>query len=187
MICHISGPLGLPRRKPVAARLDAAAHHPFAPGQEGPDPACRVMLDVVHGSLGDDVPALGTGDRAHLHEPVGLGEDARVVVDHHHGVAVGDEVAHDAHEAVDVGGVQADAGLVEHVEHARRAVADASGQPHALALAGRERGARPVEREVAKAQLEQPARRVGKALADALGYGAHLVGQRLGHARHPGA
>ena len=83
------------------------------------------------------------------------------------------------------GRVQADGRLVQHVEHAGRAVAHGAGQLHALALARGERGARAVEREVGKPQVHQARGRARKRLADALRHRAHLGRQPCGHARHP--
>ena len=69
------------------------------------------------------MPAAGSGLRAHFHQVVRRGQDARVVIDHHYRVAVGQQVAHDAQQAVDVGRMQADRGLVQHVKHAGGAIA----------------------------------------------------------------
>ena len=73
------------------------------------------------------------------------------MVDEDHRVAVGEQVIHHAEQAVDVGGMQADGGLVEHVEHAGGAVADGARELCALTLAGGEGGRRAVEREVSQA------------------------------------
>ena len=53
-------------------------------------------------------------------------------------------------EAHDVGRVQTDARLIEHIEHTGRAVAHGAGQLHPLSLAGRERRRGAVERQVAE-------------------------------------
>ena len=76
------------------------------------------------------------------------------MIDHHHRVAVGQQVAHDTQQAVDVGGVQADGGLVQHVEHAGGAIAHGARQLHALAFAGGQRGACAIERQIAQSQLK---------------------------------
>ena len=125
-------------------------HHAPRPGEKRPDTAFRRAFHIRNRALCDHVPAAGAGNRSHLDEPVRLGEDALVVVDHHHGVAIGEEVAHDAHEAVDVRGMEADRGFVQHVEHAGGAVAHGARELHALALAGGEGGTCAVEREVAE-------------------------------------
>ena len=129
--------------------------------------------------------AARTRHRAQLHDPVRVPEDVRVVVHHHHRVAIGQKVAHDVQKPVDVRGVQADGRLVQHVEHAGRAVAHGAGQLHALALARGERGARAVEREVGQPQIHEARGRVQKRLADALGHRPHLSRKPCGHALHP--
>ncbi len=51
--------------------------------------------------------------------------------------------------------VQADARLVEHVEHTDQARSDLGGQPDALRLAAGQRARRPVQREVVEADVDQ--------------------------------
>ena len=51
--------------------------------------------------------------------------------------------------------VQADARLVEHVEHADQAGADLGGQPDPLGLAAGQGARRPAQREVVEADVEQ--------------------------------
>ena len=116
-----------------------------------------VLGHLGHASLRQHATSTGACLGTHLDDMVRRREDPCVVVDHHDGVAVSNQVAHDAEKAIDVRGVQADRGLVHHVEHARGAVAHGSRELHALALAGGERRARAVEREIAKAELEQTA------------------------------
>ena len=53
--------------------------------------------------------------------------------------------------------VQADGGLVEHVEHPDEAGADLGGQPDPLRLAAGERPGRPVQGEVVQPDVEQEA------------------------------
>ena len=60
-------------------------------------------------------------------------------------------------QAVVVARVQADARLVEDVEHADEAAADLAGQADALGLAAGERRGRAVERQVVQADVEQEA------------------------------
>ena len=123
--------------------------------------------------------------RAHLHQVVARGKHMGVVVDHDDGVAVGHEVAHHAKEAFDICRVQADRRLVEHIEDAGRAVAHGTGQLHALPLAGRERGAGAVEREIPQAKLHKAARHIEERLADVARHGLHRLGQLLRHIAHP--
>ena len=83
---------------------------------------------------------------------------------------------HHAPQALDVGGVQADGGLVQHIEHAGGAVAHRAGQLHPLALPCGKGGGLPVKGEVAQPQIQQAGGGGLKGLADALSHGAHLRG-----------
>ena len=68
------------------------------------------------------------------------GEDRVLVVLHHdHGVADVAQVLERFQQAGVVALVQADGGLVQHVEHAGETGADLRGEPDALALAARQR------------------------------------------------
>ena len=64
------------------------------------------------------------------------------MLDHDHGVADVAQVLERLEQARVVALVQADRGLVEHVEHAGEAGADLRGEPDALALAARQRAGR---------------------------------------------
>lgn len=95
--------------------------------------------------------AARSGNGAHLDQIVGFCQHACVVVDNNHGVAVVHQIAHHAHQAIDIGGMQADRRLVQHVQHARRSVAHHAGKLYALALTRRQCGAGAVERKVIEA------------------------------------
>ena len=81
-----------------------------------------------------------------------------VVLDHQHGVA---QVAH-ALERLDQAGVvalvQADARLVQDVEHAHQLAADLRGQADALRFAAGEGDGRAVERQVVQPDVDHEAR-----------------------------
>ncbi len=154
-------------------------------GQERADLRGGICRDCGHRALCNDAAALCAGLRPHLNDPVGFLQDLRVVIDENDGIAVRHEVVHHSGEAHDVGRVQTDARLIEHIEHASRAVAHGAGQLHPLPLAGRERRRGAVERQVAEPQVEQPPRRARKSLADAPRHGAHLLRQAVRHTLHP--
>ena len=108
------------------------------------------------------------------------------MVDQHDGVAVRQKVVHDAEQALHVGGVEPDRRLVQHVEHARRPVADGAGELDALALAGGERRARAIEREVSQPQLLKAAYGLVGLGADRVGHLAQLVRNEQRHPGNPG-
>ena len=68
------------------------------------------------------------------------------MIDHHHRVAVGNQVAHHAQKAVDIGRMQADRRFVHYVQHARCAVSYRARKLHALALSCGKRGTRTIKR-----------------------------------------
>jgi hypothetical protein len=109
----------------------------------------------LHGPGREDLPAAVPGAGPHLDEPVGLPEHTDVVVHDHHGVAHIDQVAHDSDQPVDVGGMQADGGLVEDVEDPGSVAPHRPRQLYALAFPGGKGGACPVEGEVSQAEGEQ--------------------------------
>ena len=73
--------------------------------------------------------------RADVDDPVGGADGVLIVLDHDQGVAEVLELDQGLDEPPVVALVQADARLVEHVEHAGEARADLAGEPDALRLA----------------------------------------------------
>ena len=118
------------------------------PGKKRPDLGGFVSDERIDGALRHNAAALCAGLRTHFDDPVCLREDLRVVIHKQDGISVGDEVVHDRVQPGDICGMQADRGLVQHVEHAGRPVAHRASELHALPLAGRERGGGAVKREI---------------------------------------
>ena len=100
-------------------------------------------------------------------------------------ITVGDQILHHCIQPDDIGRMQTDRGLVQHVEHAGGPVPDGSGQLHPLTLSGRQRRSRPIQGQVRKSQIHQTPCRAPEGLADAFGHGAHLFWQRCRHTVHP--
>ena len=113
--------------------------------QKRSDAAVPRLLDLVYRTSSDYTAAACSGNGAHLDQIVGFRQYARIVVDNNHGVAVIHQIAHHAHQAVDIGGMQADRRLVQHIKHARRPVAHHAGELHTLALTRGERGTGAIE------------------------------------------
>ena len=82
---------------------------------------------------------------------VGVADGLFIVLDDEDGVAEIAQRFERGDEALVVALVQADGGLVEHIEHAAQARADLRGEADALAFAAGERGGVAVEREIAEA------------------------------------
>ena len=102
----------------------------------------------------DDLAAVLAGARSQVEDPVGRAHRLFVVLYHDDGVA---QVAH-AQQGADqpavVALVQADAGLVEDVEHAHQPRADLRGQADALRLAAGEGGRPAVDGQVVQADVD---------------------------------
>ena len=113
--------------------------------------------------LGDDLAAEASRARPQVDHVVGRRDGVGVVLHHDHGVAQVAQAAQRPEQALVVALVQADARLVEDVEHADQARADLGGQPDALGLAAGERRGAAAQREVVEAR-----RRAGSAAGRAL-------------------
>ena len=113
--------------------------------QKRRDATALRLLDLVYRTSGDHIAAACSGNGAHLDQIVGFRQHTCIVVDNNHGVAVIHQIAHHAHQAVDIGGMQADRRLVQHIKHARRSVAHHASKLYALALTRGERGTGAVE------------------------------------------
>ena len=86
--------------------------------------------------------------------------------------------------------VQADGGLVQHVEHAGQPRADLRGEPDALALAARQRAGRARQRQIVEPDVDQELQPLADLLEDAGGDLVLLLGQllrQLGEPRVGGA
>ncbi len=82
----------------------------------------------MHAGAGADIDHIIGGEHGIL-----------VMLDHDHGVAEVAQPPERAEQALIVALVQADGGLVQHIEHAGQAGADLAGEADALALAAGQR------------------------------------------------
>jgi hypothetical protein len=87
------------------------------------------------------------------------GDGVLVVLDDEHRVAEVAQADEGVDEAAVVALVQADGGLVEHVEHADEARADLGGEADALGLSPGQGAGRAGQRQVVEADVEQEAQR----------------------------
>ena len=144
------------RRLP-ASRRSARGGNGAAAAEVGPGEGVLGVEQVLEGALGDDVAAVHPGAGADVHQVVGGPDRVLVVLHHDQGVAQVAQFGEGGQEAVVVALVQADAGLVEHVEHAGEAGTDLGGQADPLGLAAGEGHGGPVEAQVVEAHVEQEA------------------------------
>ncbi len=135
--------------------LGAAIRHRDRPlpRQELPGDRLRVLLNLGSGALGDDVPAVLAGARAHVDQVVGRAHHLLVVLDHEHGVAEVAQPLERRDQLRVVPLVEPDRRLVEDVEHADELRADLRREPQPLRLAAGQRRGRAVELEIPDADV----------------------------------
>ncbi len=119
--------------------------------------------------------------RPQVDDPIGGAHRLFVVLHHQHGVA---QVAHPL-QGVDEPGVvalvQADARLVQHVEHAHELAANLRRQADALRLAAAQRAGHAVEGQVVQADVDHEVEPFADLLQD--GLGDDLLSRRQRRAR----
>ena len=100
------------------------------------------LAHLSRGARGDDVAAVDAGAGPDLDEVVGGHHRVLVVLDHDHRVAEVAQALERRDQLLVVALVQADRGLVEHVQHAHQARPDLGRQADPLRLAAGERARR---------------------------------------------
>src|SRR5439155_18405884 len=118
---------------------------------------------------GYEISAVAAGARAEVDHVVGAPDSLLVVLDHEHRVAEVAQALERPEQALVVARMQADRGLVEHVEHAAQLRADLCRQPNALAFAARERGGGAVEAQITQANAAQILQPLADLVDDATG------------------
>ena len=99
--------------------------------------------------------AVDAGAGADVEHVIGGADGVLVVLDHDHGVAEVAQALEGFQQARVVALVQADRGLVQHIEHAGEAGADLRGEPDALALAAGERAGGARQRQIIEPDVDQ--------------------------------
>ena len=114
--------------------------------------------------------------RPHIDHLIGRADRVLIVLDHDHAVTDITQTLERGDESLVIALVQADAGLVQDVHHAREARADLGRQADALGLAARKRRRGAIERQIVQTDIHQEA----KTLADLLDDGVADEGLALG-------
>jgi hypothetical protein len=102
--------------------------------QERADDGARVGGQLSRSALGDNGPAMRSGGRAELDDPVRGGDEIPLVFYDDDGIAVRGQGSDRLAQPLDIARVQSHGRLVEHVEHAGGAGAHRGGQLDALPL-----------------------------------------------------
>ena len=122
---------------------------------------------LVDGAGDDHLSAVLAGAGTDVDHPVGGADRVLVVLDDDQGVAEVAQPDQRLDQPMVVALVQADARLVEHVQHADQAGPDLGRQPDPLRLAAGERAGRSVEGEVVQADVDQEPQPLVDLLEDA--------------------
>ena len=109
--------------------------------------------DLRRRPLGDDLAAVNARAGPDVDDVIGGENRVLVMLDDDHRVAEFAQAPQRVQEARVVALVQADRGLVEHIEHAGEAGADLGGQADALALAARQSAGGARQREIVEADV----------------------------------
>ena len=149
-------------------------------GQRG-----RIVHDVGGRALGDDMAAMHAGAGADIDDVVGEADGVLVVLDHDHGIAEVAQPLQRFQQPRIVALVQADRGLVQHIEHAGQPRADLRRQPDALAFAAGQRAGGARQGQVIQADIEQERQPLADLLQDARGDLVLLRVERLRHGLEP--
>ena len=97
------------------------------------------------------------------------------MIDQENGIAVRDQIMHDTIQTHDVGRVQPDRRLVQHIEDARCPVANGSCQLHSLSFPGGKCRRSPVQCKVGEPQIHEPPSGCLVRFTDALCHRFHLI------------
>ncbi len=148
-----------------AAYLQLPGRRPYRRLQGGPvvqvPPGGGVTVpQTLYGAFEADGAARRTGTRAEVDHVVGDRDHFRLVLHDQHRVALVSQLQQQVVHPLDVVRVQPDRRLVEDVGHVGERRAELADHLGALGLAARQRDRRPVEREVAQADLRERVQRV---------------------------
>ena len=120
---------------PIAGAAGLGHGNALAAGKIIAGDAPLGLTDILHGTRRHDLAAVNARAGAHIHDIVRAAHGILVVLDHDDGITEVPQVLQGRNELVVVTLVQADAGLVQHIEHAGQCTADLGGEADALALA----------------------------------------------------
>ena len=126
--------------------------------------------DVFRGAGCDDRSAFFSAARAHVDDVVCAADDVEVVFDDDDSGSVGDELAEDAEERLDVQGVESDGGFVEDEERVVLGASHFAGELESLRLSAGEARRGFSEGEVSQTEFVED----GESLADELEVSAEV-------------
>ena len=138
------------------------------------------------------LPAMLTGRRADVDQPVGPAHGFQVMLHHKQRIARGLQTLERGEQRFAIGRVQARRRFIQHIDHAEQLRAQLRGQAQTLQLAGRQGRRTALQGQIAQAQFGQGTDPLEQILGDALGRQAlfhrqfHRVLPRRHRAQHLG-
>ncbi len=160
---------------------DLARAGEILPGQR-----MRIGHDLGRRSLRDDLAAVDAGAGADVDDIIGGEDRVLVMLDDDDAVAEIAQPPQRIEQARIVALMQADRGLVQHIEHAGEPGADLRGEPDALALAARQRAGGAAERQIVEPDVDQERQPFANLLEDARGDLAPLRVELFAERLEPG-
>ena len=122
------------------------------------------MHDLVIRPLGNQFAAVLAGSRPKVENPVRRSHDVRIMLHHQNRIAQIAQPVKNLDQPVRVPRMQPDRRLIQHIQRAHQSRSQRSRQLNALRLSPRERGRKPVQREIFQPHIVQKS----QALADLL-------------------
>ena len=141
----------------VAGTPRGRQRHRSLAAQERPGDRARLGQDDLERPVGDDLAAVLAGPGPDVDDPVGGPDRLLVVLDDEDGVAKVAQPRERGDQLGVVALVEPDRRLVEDVQDAHQGRADLGRQADPLRLAAGQRHARPVERQVVQADVDEEA------------------------------
>ena len=109
------------------------------------------------------------------------------MVDHNNRITIAKQIIHHTQQAFDIGRMETDRRLIEHIEHPGRTTSHRTSEGHALTLSIGKRCARTVEAQIPKSQLLQTLDRLLCLSNDRACHRLHIFRQACGNRRQPPA
>lgn len=76
------------------------------------------FFNIRDSSFRNDRSAFRSGSRSHLYKPVSFRQNLCIVINQQDGIAIGDQIAHDADQADDIGRMQSDGRFIQNIQNA---------------------------------------------------------------------
>ena len=135
-----------------------------------------VVRERLKGAHAENLSSFSSTPWAHFHHAIRSANGVFIMLDNHHGIASRDKFFKGIEQKDIVAGVQADGGLVQHVEDTTEAGAQLSRQPYPLNLSTAQALGGPVQGQIMKSHFRQKMAPFSHLMRN--GFGDGVVGGR---------